>query len=89
MKQQTDTEWKFARSKLYMQYINDGGTLAVPFNLVPIPNWFFHLGKSFVELVKRRRRGEDTAQEQEMPPIRRVKEAPKNGSASPLVNKSV
>ncbi|ELT87570.1 hypothetical protein CAPTEDRAFT_23127, partial [Capitella teleta] len=30
-----DMEWKFSRSKLYLEYIRDGGTLCVPFNMVP------------------------------------------------------
>ena len=30
-----DIEWKFAVSKLYMEYINQGSTLPVPFNLIP------------------------------------------------------
>jgi hypothetical protein len=38
-----------------MQYINDGGTLAVPFNLVPIPQWFYTFGKNLIERVKTRR----------------------------------
>ena len=28
-------EWKFARTKLFMEYIREGSTLATPFNLVP------------------------------------------------------
>jgi len=30
-------EWKFARTGLWMNYINQGGTLPVPFNMVPTP----------------------------------------------------
>ena len=32
-----ETEWKFVRSKLYMEYIKADGTLPVPLNLVPTP----------------------------------------------------
>nr|AID23629.1 transient receptor potential channel-1 [Hofstenia miamia] len=32
-----DIEWKFARSKMWMSYFEDGGTLPPPFNLVPSP----------------------------------------------------
>ncbi|ELT93222.1 hypothetical protein CAPTEDRAFT_147411, partial [Capitella teleta] len=32
-----DIEWKFVRSKLYMEYIRRGNTLAIPFNLIPTP----------------------------------------------------
>lgn len=28
-------EWKFSRSTLYLEYIREGATLCVPFNLVP------------------------------------------------------
>ncbi|XP_035288963.1 short transient receptor potential channel 6a [Anguilla anguilla] len=32
-----DVEWKFARSKLWFSYFEEGRTLPVPFNLVPSP----------------------------------------------------
>ncbi|XP_010789412.1 short transient receptor potential channel 3-like [Notothenia coriiceps] len=31
----SDVEWKFARAKLWFSYFEHGGTLSVPFNLVP------------------------------------------------------
>lgn len=34
-KYSSDIEWKFARSKLYMEYIKDSIGLPVPFNLIP------------------------------------------------------
>ncbi len=30
-------EWKFARTQLWMNYIEDGSTLPVPFNMIPTP----------------------------------------------------
>ncbi|XP_034404238.1 short transient receptor potential channel 6 [Cyclopterus lumpus] len=33
----SDVEWKFARAKLWFSYFEPGGTLPVPFNLVPSP----------------------------------------------------
>ncbi|XP_030621071.1 short transient receptor potential channel 6 [Chanos chanos] len=39
-----DVEWKFARAKLWFSYFEEGGTLPVPFNLVPSP-------KSVISLV--------------------------------------
>ncbi|KAI0207129.1 Short transient receptor potential channel 3 [Lamellibrachia satsuma] len=30
-----DVEWKFARTRLWMNYIDDGSTLPVPFNILP------------------------------------------------------
>ncbi|CAF1235574.1 unnamed protein product [Adineta steineri] len=41
-----DVEWKFARSRLYMEYIRDGNTLPVPLNICPTP-------KSFIYQMKR------------------------------------
>jgi len=32
-----DIEWKFSRTKLYMEFINNEGSLLVPFNLIPTP----------------------------------------------------
>lgn len=32
-----DVEWKFARTKLWFSYFEQGGTLPVPFNLIPSP----------------------------------------------------
>lgn len=42
----SDVEWKFARSKLWLSYFDDGKTLPPPFSLVPSP-------KSFVYFVMR------------------------------------
>jgi hypothetical protein len=36
-------EWKFSRSTLYLEYIRDGGTLCVPFNMVPTWKSVFYL----------------------------------------------
>ena len=32
-----DVEWKFARTRLWMNYIDVGNTLPVPFNMIPTP----------------------------------------------------
>ncbi|XP_022246931.1 transient receptor potential-gamma protein-like, partial [Limulus polyphemus] len=39
----TDTEWKFARSKLWMSYFEDGGTVPPPFNIIPTPKSVYYL----------------------------------------------
>jgi hypothetical protein len=39
---EADTEWKFARTKLYMDYVTGEATLPVPFNIVPSPKTFLH-----------------------------------------------
>ncbi|XP_045191556.2 short transient receptor potential channel 7-like isoform X1 [Mercenaria mercenaria] len=43
---QADTEWKFARSKLYMEYIKDESTLPIPFNIIPSPKTIFYIFKT-------------------------------------------
>ncbi|XP_042876853.1 transient receptor potential-gamma protein-like isoform X4 [Penaeus japonicus] len=47
-KERADTEWKFARSKLWISYFEEGGTTPPPFNIIPAPksvyylfHWFF------------------------------------------------
>uniref|UniRef100_A0A8C5EGE8 Short transient receptor potential channel 4-like n=1 Tax=Gouania willdenowi TaxID=441366 RepID=A0A8C5EGE8_GOUWI len=38
-----DKEWKFARTKLWMSYFEEGGTLPSPFNIIPSPKSVFYL----------------------------------------------
>ncbi|XP_029441668.1 short transient receptor potential channel 5 [Rhinatrema bivittatum] len=40
-----DIEWKFARTKLWMSYFDEGGTLPPPFNIVPSPKSTWYLCK--------------------------------------------
>uniref|UniRef100_K1S2W3 Transient receptor potential-gamma protein n=1 Tax=Magallana gigas TaxID=29159 RepID=K1S2W3_MAGGI len=40
---QADEEWKFARSKLWMSYFEDSGTLPAPFNIIPSPKSCIYL----------------------------------------------
>lgn len=35
--ERADVEWKFARSKLWISYFEEGGTAPPPFNVVPSP----------------------------------------------------
>lgn len=37
LQEEADTEWKFARSKIYMEFIKNNGELPVPFNIFPTP----------------------------------------------------
>ncbi|XP_044254648.1 transient-receptor-potential-like protein [Tribolium madens] len=39
----SDTEWKFARTKLWMSYFEESATLPSPFNIFPKPKDFFKL----------------------------------------------
>ncbi|XP_066470733.1 short transient receptor potential channel 4 [Tiliqua scincoides] len=38
-----DIEWKFARTKLWMSYFEEGGTLPTPFNMIPSPKSLWYL----------------------------------------------
>uniref|UniRef100_H2ZXH2 Transient receptor potential cation channel subfamily C member 4 n=1 Tax=Latimeria chalumnae TaxID=7897 RepID=H2ZXH2_LATCH len=38
-----DIEWKFARTKLWMSYFEEGGTLPTPFNIIPSPKSTWYL----------------------------------------------
>ncbi|XP_026558920.1 short transient receptor potential channel 5 [Pseudonaja textilis] len=40
-----DIEWKFARTKLWMSYFDEGGTLPPPFNIIPSPKSCWYLCK--------------------------------------------
>ncbi|VDM98542.1 unnamed protein product [Thelazia callipaeda] len=39
---QADVEWKFARSKLWIQYFDDTATLPPPFNMIPSPKSVYY-----------------------------------------------
>lgn len=39
----SDTEWKFARTKLWLKYFEEGSTLPPPFNIFPTPKMLFKL----------------------------------------------
>lgn len=51
---EADTEWKFARTKLYMEYISGDSTLPVPFNIVPSPKSIVALFKQICALLCRK-----------------------------------
>uniref|UniRef100_A0A1I7X9C8 ANK_REP_REGION domain-containing protein n=1 Tax=Heterorhabditis bacteriophora TaxID=37862 RepID=A0A1I7X9C8_HETBA len=42
LKNQADIEWKFARSKLFIEYFDDTATLPPPFNIIPSPKSFYY-----------------------------------------------
>ncbi|XP_047449245.1 short transient receptor potential channel 4b [Mugil cephalus] len=49
-----DIEWKFARTKLWMSYFEEGGTLPSPFNIIPSPKSVYYiLGWINTHLFKR------------------------------------
>ncbi|XP_052795116.1 transient receptor potential-gamma protein-like isoform X1 [Mya arenaria] len=40
---QADEEWKFARSRLWISYFDESGTLPAPFNIIPSPKTFYYI----------------------------------------------
>ncbi|XP_019868467.2 transient receptor potential-gamma protein [Aethina tumida] len=41
--ERADTEWKFARSKLWISYFEEGGTVPPPFNVIPTPKTLWYI----------------------------------------------
>jgi hypothetical protein len=56
LKHQSDIEWKFSRSKLYMEYIKSGATLPPPFNIIPTPKALKNLFTKLYRLIVRKKR---------------------------------
>ncbi|KAH3872990.1 hypothetical protein DPMN_036214 [Dreissena polymorpha] len=54
-----DVEWKFARTKLWMNYMDDGSTLPVPFNMIPSPKSFCYLWSCFRQLCVSKEKGKE------------------------------
>ena len=51
IQEHTDTEWKFSRARLYMDFIKKGSNLPIPFNILPsIINVF----QFFYDLIRNR-----------------------------------
>ncbi|XP_061101571.1 short transient receptor potential channel 3-like [Conger conger] len=50
-----DVEWKFARSKLWLSYFDNGKTLPPPYSVVPSPKSFFQCLRSLVGLLRCRK----------------------------------
>lgn len=45
-------EWKFARTKLWLNYIDNGSTLPAPLNIVPTANGLIRTLKNFKQFFK-------------------------------------
>ncbi|CAG0902287.1 unnamed protein product, partial [Darwinula stevensoni] len=41
--EKADVEWKFARSKLWISYFEEGGTVPPPFNIIPTPKTIYYI----------------------------------------------
>ncbi|KAM3177506.1 hypothetical protein ACTXT7_004433 [Hymenolepis weldensis] len=50
-KNQADIEWKFARSKLWLGYFDEGSTLPPPLNTIVSPKSIWRFGRALVRLL--------------------------------------
>uniref|UniRef100_A0A8C9R425 Transient receptor potential cation channel subfamily C member 7 n=1 Tax=Scleropages formosus TaxID=113540 RepID=A0A8C9R425_SCLFO len=86
IEEDADVEWKFARSKLWLSYFDEGRTLPAPFNLVPSPKSFYYLvlrtKECVVQLCKVKARGPDS--EMEMDKVNTGTKVRALGSGFPL-----
>ncbi|KAG5676185.1 hypothetical protein PVAND_006034 [Polypedilum vanderplanki] len=70
--ERADTEWKFARSKLWISYFEEGATCPPPFNIIPTPKSLMY----FLQWLRRKFFGQSKAIKKEhMKTIRKVKQA--------------
>ncbi|CAH1779725.1 unnamed protein product [Owenia fusiformis] len=46
-----DVEWKFARTQLFMEFIKEGSTLPVPFNIIPTPKAIYYFFRSIYRTI--------------------------------------
>lgn len=53
IQEDADVEWKFARTRLYMEFIKDGSTLPIPFNIIPTPHFIYDAIKLLINLIRR------------------------------------
>ncbi len=51
IQEDADVEWKFARTRLYMEFIKDGSTLPIPLNIIPTPNLIFNTVNYLINLI--------------------------------------
>ncbi|XP_037811373.1 transient-receptor-potential-like protein [Lucilia sericata] len=63
--QHSDTEWKFARTKLWMSYFEDTSTLPPPFNIMPSVKWLIRMFRKSSKEIDRKRSKKRQAKEQE------------------------
>ncbi|XP_023159908.2 transient-receptor-potential-like protein isoform X1 [Drosophila hydei] len=60
----SDTEWKFARTKLWMSYFEDSATLPPPFNVLPSVKWLIRVFRKSSKAIDRQRSKKRQEQEQ-------------------------
>lgn len=79
--ERADIEWKFARSKLWISYFEEGGTVPAPFNIVPTPKSLIY----FFQWSRRKFFGQSKAIKKEHMKTIRVRRAC-NLMAFPAIN---
>ncbi|XP_042599670.1 short transient receptor potential channel 6 [Cyprinus carpio] len=77
-----DVEWKFARAKLWFSYFEEGGTLPVPFNLIPSPKSVISLAMNLKQLllIPLQRHKEDLKEDTELNELGKQKESSEKNS---------
>merc|ERR1719471_2333261 len=70
--ERADTEWKFARSKLWISYFEDGGTVPPPFNIIPTPKTLYYFFRWIYNKLFTLRRSTKMTKEHMMSIKRRV-----------------
>ncbi|XP_076591357.1 short transient receptor potential channel 6 isoform X1 [Chaetodon auriga] len=87
-----DVEWKFARAKLWLSYFEHGGTLPVPFNLVPSPTSLVSLLlgiKEFLWDVPQSKSKENTNDEMELNKLRQQEDLSMETSLCPTRHQKI
>lgn len=87
-----DVEWKFARAKLWFSYFENGGTLPVPFNLVPSPKSvisFLRGTREFLWDVTRGKIKENSKNEMELNKLRQQEDLSVEASLCPTRHKKI
>ncbi|XP_055899528.1 uncharacterized protein LOC106062840 isoform X1 [Biomphalaria glabrata] len=62
-----DCEWKFARAKLWISFIEQGTTLPIPFNIIPTPKSVVRLFRWFQECISCQSSRSDSNKEDKKP----------------------
>ncbi|XP_018521029.1 short transient receptor potential channel 6 [Lates calcarifer] len=87
-----DVEWKFARAKLWFSYFEQGGTLPVPFNLVPSPKSIISLLlgiREFLWAVPQDKGKENSNDEMELNKLRQQEDLSVEASLSPTRHQKI
>ncbi|XP_039279119.1 transient receptor potential-gamma protein isoform X2 [Nilaparvata lugens] len=69
--ERADIEWKFARSKLWISYFEEGGTVPPPFNIIPTPKSIWYVA----QWIQKKLCGQSRAAKKEHMRTIRVKQA--------------